>query len=186
MKYISINIGGTTLKITTKNIILCALFAALTAILSQISIPLPFTPVPINLAMVSVFIAGGLLGAKVGGISQLVYVIIGAIGVPVFANFTGGFGIVVGPTGGYIVGYVIATIVVGVIVKRLGDSLYSYTVAMAVGIFGCYFVGTAWFMHLTQNGLIEALLMCVVPFLIGDILKIILSAFLVKKLKKYV
>ncbi len=186
MKYIRINIGGTSLKITTKNIILCALFAALTAILSQISIPLPFTPVPINLAMVSVFIAGGLLEAKMGAISQLVYVIIGAIGVPVFASFTGGFGIIVGPTGGYIIGYIIATIIVGVIVKKLGDSVYSYAVAMTVGILGCYFVGTAWFMYITQSGLIEALLMCVVPFLIGDILKIILSAFLVKKLKKYV
>jgi len=59
-------------------------------------------------------------------------------------------------------------------------------VAMVVGILGCYFVGTVWFMHIIQSGLIEALLMCVVPFLIGDILKIILSAFLVKKLKKYV
>lgn len=173
------------MKITTKNIILCAIFAALTAILSQISIPLPFTPVPINLAMISVFIAGGLLGTKIGAISQLVYVIIGAIGVPVYANFTGGPGILVGPTGGYIVGYIIATIIIGVIAKRLEDSIYSYTVAMVAGILGCYFVGTAWFMHITQSGLIEALLMCVVPFLIGDILKIILSAFLVKKLKKY-
>lgn len=178
--------GGTTLKFTTKNIILCAIFAALTAILSQISIPLPFTPVPINLAMISVFIAGGLLETKISAISQLVYVIIGAIGVPVYANFTGGLGILVGPTGGYIVGYIITTIIIGVIVKRLGNSIYSYTVAMVVGILGCYFVGTVWFMHITQNGLIEALLMCVVPFLIGDILKIILSAFLVKRLKKYV
>lgn len=178
--------GGTTLKITTKNIILCAIFAALTAILSQISIPLPFTPVPINLAMISVFIAGGLLETKVSAISQLVYVIIGAIGVPVYANFTGGLGILVGPTGGYIVGYIITTIIIGVIVKRLGNSIYSYTVAMVVGILGCYFVGTVWFMYITQNGLIEALIMCVVPFLIGDMLKIILSVFLVKKLKKYV
>jgi biotin transport system substrate-specific component len=174
------------LKITTKNIILGSLFAALTAIFSQISIPLTFTPVPINLATVAVFIAGGLLGAKLGAISQLVYVIIGAIGVPVFANFTGGFGIVVGPTGGYIAGYIIAAIIVGVIVKKLGNSIYSYIVSMGVGIIGCYFIGTAWFMYLTQSGLIEALLMCVVPFLIGDILKIILSALLVKKLKKYV
>ena len=70
--------------------------------------------------------------------------------------------------------------------KKLGNSIYSYIVSMGVGIVGCYFIGTAWFMHLTQSGLVEALFMCVVPFLIGDILKIILSALLVKKLKKYV
>ena len=174
------------MKITTKKIILCALFAALTSVLSQISIPLPFTPVPINLATVSVFMAGGLLGAKEGAISQVIYVIIGAIGVPVFANFTAGLGIVVGPTGGYIAGYIVSAIIVGIIVKKLGDNMYSYIVAMSVGILGCYFIGTAWFMYLTKSELIEALLMCVVPFLVGDILKIILSAFLVKKLKKYV
>lgn len=174
------------MKITTKKIILCALFAALTSVLSQISIPLPFTPVPINLATVSVFMAGGLLGAKEGAISQAIYVIIGAIGVPVFANFTAGFSIVVGPTGGYIAGYIISAIIVGIIVRKLGDNIYSYIVAMSVGILGCYLVGTAWFMYLTKSELIEALFMCVVPFLFGDILKIILSAFLVKKLKKYV
>ncbi|HAK44165.1 MAG TPA: biotin transporter BioY [Clostridium sp.] len=174
------------MKITTKKIILCALFAALTSVLSQISIPLPFTPVPINLATVSVFMAGGLLGAKEGAISQVIYVIIGAIGVPVFANFTAGLSIVVGPTGGYIAGYIVSAIIVGIIVKKLGDNIYSYIVAMSVGILGCYFVGTSWFMYLTKSELIEALLMCVVPFLFGDILKIILSAFLVKKLKKYV
>ena len=110
---------------TTKKITLCALFAALTAILSQISIPLPFTPVPINLAMVSVFMAGALLGAKRGAISQVVYVIIGIIGVPVFASFTAGIGIVVGPTGGYIAGYIVAAIIVGIIVKKLGDNVHS-------------------------------------------------------------
>lgn len=171
---------------TTKKITLCALFAALTAILSQISIPLPFTPVPINLAMVSVFMAGALLGAKRGAISQVVYVIIGIIGVPVFASFTAGIGIVVGPTGGYIAGYIVAAIIVGIIVKKLGDNVHSYIVAMSVGIMGCYFIGTAWFMYLTKNDLIESLIICVIPFLIGDILKIILSAFLAKKLKKYV
>ena len=68
----------------TKMMILCALFAALTAVCSMISIPLPFTPVPINLATLSVFLAGGLLGSKYGSASQLVYVALGAVGLPVF------------------------------------------------------------------------------------------------------
>jgi len=174
------------LKIKTKEIIFCALFAALTAILSQISIPLPFTPVPINLATVSVCLGAGLLGSKLGAISQVVYVIIGAIGVPVFANFSGGLGIVAGPTGGYIIGYIVATILIGVIIKRLGENLNAYIIAMSIGILGCYTIGTAWFMYITKTGLFEALIMCVVPFLIGDMLKVVLSAFLVKRLKRFI
>jgi len=174
------------LKIKTKEIIFCALFAALTAILSQISIPLPFTPVPINLATVSVCLGAGLLGSKIGAISQVVYVIIGAIGVPVFANFTTGLGILAGPTGGYIIGYVVATILIGAIIKRFGENLYTYMIAMGIGILGCYTIGTAWFMYVTKIGLFEALIMCVVPFLIGDMLKVVLSAFLVKRLKRFI
>lgn len=181
-----LHIGGQTLKIKTKEIIFCALFAALTAILSQISIPLPFTPVPINLATIAVCLGAGLLGAKLGAMSQIVYVIIGAIGVPVFANFTGGLGVVVGPTGGYIIGYIVATILIGVIINKLGKGIYTYMIAMGIGILGCYVLGTAWFMYLTKNGLVEALLMCVVPFVIGDVFKIILSAFLVKRLEKVI
>ncbi|MEG1254586.1 biotin transporter BioY [Clostridium sp.] len=174
------------MKIKTKEIIFCALFAALTAILSQISIPLPFTPVPINLATVSVCLGAGLLGSRLGAISQVVYVIIGAIGVPVFANFTAGLGTVVGPTGGYIIGYIVATILIGVIIKRFGENLHTYMVAMGIGILGCYTIGTAWFMYITKTGLFEALIMCVVPFLIGDMLKVVLSAFLVKRLKRFI
>ena len=85
---------------------LTALLAAVTAACSWISVPLPFTPVPINLATLAVFLAGGLLGAKYGSISIITYVLLGAIGVPVFNSFTGGIGIITGPTGGYIIGYI--------------------------------------------------------------------------------
>jgi biotin transport system substrate-specific component len=165
-----------------KNIILYALFAALTAVLSQIAIPLPVTPVPINLATLAVFMAGGLLGANGGAISQAVYAIIGAIGIPVFAKFTGGLNILVGPTGGYIVGYIVAAWIVGFIISKAGKKFYVYVISMVVGLFACYAIGTAWFMFITKNGLVQALLMCVVPFLIGDALKIILGSFLVKRL----
>lgn len=170
----------------TKNTILCALFAALTGVFSQISIPIPITPVPINLATLSVCIVGGLLGAKRGAISQLVYVIIGLIGIPVFANFGGGVGRIVGPTGGYIVGYVVAATIIGIIIDKFGDKLQICIIAMSIGILGCYIVGTAWFMFVTKNTLAASLYLCVVPFLIGDVLKVIMASILVKKLKKHV
>ena len=92
----------------TASLVLCGLFAALTAICSYITIPLGFTPVPINLATLAVFLAGGLLGKKYGTASIAVYVMMGAVGIPVFAGFQGGVGVLAGPTGGFIAGYIAA------------------------------------------------------------------------------
>jgi biotin transport system substrate-specific component len=152
----------------TKKLILCALFAALTAVCSMISIPLPFTPVPINLATLSVFLAGGILGSKGGAISQLVYVALGAVGLPVFHSFTGGFGIIAGPTGGYLIGYIAGAWLIGFMTEKLGHGFYMNLVSMTAGLAVCYTLGTIWFMRLTSTGLAAALMLCVVPFLIGD------------------
>ncbi len=170
----------------TKTMILCALFAALTAVCSMISIPLPFTPVPINLATLSVFLAGGLLGSKYGSISQLVYVILGAFGLPVFHGFTGGLGIITGPTGGYIIGYVAAAWLIGFLGEKIGRGFYKNILSMAAGLAVCYTLGTLWFMYLTSTGFAAALMMCVVPFLAGDAIKIAAGAILVKKLYQLV
>lgn len=166
--------------------VLCALFAAATAVLSQLSIPLPFTPVPINLATLAIFIVGGLLGPVFGSISLTVYVILGAVGLPVFAQFSGGVGIILGPTGGYILGYIGAAFITGLIAKRLSRSFWGNVVAMTAGLAVCYAMGTAWFMISTGTGLLAALGMCVVPFLIGDALKILCGAFLVNRLARHV
>lgn len=176
----------------TTAIILCALFAALTAVCSGISIPLPFTPIPLNLATLSVFLAGGLLGSKWGAISQIVYVLLGAIGLPVFHGFTGGFGIIAGPTGGYIIGYIAAAFLIGYILEKFflskgATSAKIYIqciIAMVAGILVCYFLGTLWFMKLTHTSLLPALLSCVIPFLLGDAIKILIGALLVERLRK--
>ncbi len=170
----------------TKIMVLCALFAALTAVLSQLSIPLPFTPVPINLATLAFFIAGGLLGPVFGAVSLTVYAILGAVGLPVFAQFTGGIGIILGPTGGYILGYIAGAFLTGLIAKRLSQSFWGNILAMTAGMAVCYAMGTAWFMISTGTGLLAALGMCVIPFLIGDALKILCAAFLVQRLARHV
>lgn len=172
------------MKSRTKQLTLYSLFAALTAILSQISIPLPFTPVPINLATLSVLLSGAILGKKGGAISQIVYAILGAVGLPVYANFLSGIGILIGPTGGYIIGYIIAAFVVGIIVEKSEKNLKSYLLSMCLGIIACYILGTAWFMYITNNNLISALTLCVLPFIPGDIIKIIFGAFIANRLKK--
>lgn len=177
---------------------LCGLFAALMAICSMISIPLGFTPVPVNLATLGVFLAGGLLGKKYGTISLAVYVLIGAVGVPVFAGFRGGLSVLAGPTGGYIIGYIAAAFLVGLLtelflgrksaaVQKAGSprvkELLLCAAAMVVGLAACYLLGTAWFMISTHTGLWPALVSCVFPFLPGDALKIIAGSLLVQKLR---
>jgi biotin transport system substrate-specific component len=160
----------------------CALFAALTAILSQVSIPIG--PVPINLATLSVVMAGTVLGAKYGALSQLVYVLLGAAGLPVFAGFRGGIHAIVGPTGGYILGYIAAAWLVGVMSRRLGGKIIYLIVSMAAGITLCYLLGTVWFMIVTNTGLWASLMLCVFPFLIGDAAKIAVAVALVPQLRK--
>lgn len=164
----------------TLEMVLCALFAALSAVLSQISIPIG--PVPINLTHVSIFIAAGLLGSKHGSISQSIFVLLGAFGVPVFSGFSGGMRILFGSTGGFIIGYIACTFVTGLIIERLGKSIIALIFAMYIGWIITYSFGTIWFMFLTNTSLIEALPLCVFPFLLGDIPKTLLSAVLVNQL----
>lgn len=176
----------------TTYLVLCGLFAAITAVCSFITIPLGFTPVPVNLGTLAVFLTGGILGRKYGTISLAVYVFLGAVGVPVFAGFRGGLGVLAGPTGGYIIGYIAAAFLIGLIIDRLfakrterntmTETLLC-AVAMAAGLVICYALGTAWFMISTHTGLWASLVSCVIPFLIGDAIKIIVAAILVRKLR---
>ncbi|MEG0662261.1 MAG: biotin transporter BioY, partial [Anaerovoracaceae bacterium] len=170
----------------TTYLILIALFAALTGICSWISIPLPFTPVPIALATLVPTLAGGLLGPRYGTISMVVYLLLGGIGAPVFHNFTGGLGILAGPTGGYLVGYITSALICGLILslrEREKERWLTVAEAAILGHISCYVLGTGWFMLSTGTGLISALVLCVIPFLVGDALKLILSVLLIKKLR---
>ena len=172
-------------KFSTTMLCLCGLFAALTAVCSQIAFDIG--PVPFNLAMFSVFVAAGMLGSKYGTISQLVYVLTGAIGLPVFAHFSGGFSIITGPRGGYIVGYVAAAFITGIIAAKVNNKKYIVlSLAMLTGLIVCYALGTVWFMYITNRGFGESLGLCVLPFIPGDIIKIALATMLVTKLKKII
>lgn len=181
------NIKG---KVNVYPYVLCALFAALTAVCTFINIPLPFTPIPINLATLSVFMAGGLLGPKYGSISQIVYIFIGAIGIPVFSNYQGGLGVLAGPTGGYLVGYVLAALVVGLILNgsKIGSTqtIIRTVFACIAGMVTYFTLGTIWFMILTNTGLWASLVACVFPFLIGDAVKITAATILILRLKKHI
>ncbi|WP_077613186.1 biotin transporter BioY [Clostridium sp. Marseille-P2415] len=168
----------------TKNLVLCALFASLNALLSQISIPIG--PVPINLTHISTFAAAGLLGAKYGALSQIVFVLMGAVGLPVFSGFMGGIGRILGPTGGYIIAYAVCAYTAGWIMERFGKSVKVMIAAMYTGWILTYAIGTLWYVYITHTNFITALTLCVIPFLLGDGLKTVLSMALIKRLNPVV
>ena len=168
------------------------MFVAIMAVCSFITIPLGFTPVPVNLGTLGVFLAGGLLGRKYGTISLGVYVLLGAVGVPIFAGFKGGISVLVGPTGGYIIGYILAAFIVGSIVDRfldyedpLAKQYLVLVLAMVSGLLLCYALGTIWFIISTGTGVLPSLIACVFPFLPGDALKIAAATILVNRLRMY-
>ena len=166
----------------TRRLVLAALFAALTAVCSQLQIPLP--PIPINLALFAVYLSGALLGARWGALSMAAYALLGAIGAPVFVGFGSGPAALFGRTGGYILGYVFAAGITGLLSRRWGFAFPKLCAAMTVGTAACYLFGTAWFMFLTKMSLAASLSACVLPFLPGDAVKIALAALLTLRLRK--
>ncbi len=163
-------------------LLLSGLFAALIGVLSQVVIPLPF--VPINLALFGVHLAGLLLGPLYGLFSVSIYLLMGILGVPVFASFGAGPGVLFGMTGGYLVGYALCVLIVGALSPRLfGGRAGGWWAAMLLGLLACYAFGTAWFMNLTGYNLVASLWACVIPFLPGDGVKMLLAALLYRRLK---
>ena len=170
-----------TRTFSAKTLALCALFTALVAVCSQITIPLPL--IPINLALFAVYLAGALLGPWRGALSLLVYLLLAAVGVPVMAGFRGGLGNLVGNTGGYVVGYIFAAFLTGLLVQKLGDSFWKLCLAMVAGCAVCYFFGTLWYSVLSGTPFIASFSACVVPFLPCDVIKILLAALLTCRLR---
>lgn len=160
----------------TYDIVYIAVFAVIMAICSWISIP---AAVPFTLQTFGVFIAVGVLGGKRGSLSVLVFILLGAIGIPVFANFSGGIGVLAGPTGGYIIGFLFSALLMWAMEKLPGKKSVMQIVSMIAGLIVCYAFGTVWFVIVygRMNGPIgftAALASCVVPFIIPDIIKIAL------------
>lgn len=172
----------------TLNMVYISLFVALMAICSWIAIP---TVVPFTLQTFAIFLAVGLLGGKRGTIAVIVYLLLGFIGLPIFAGFRGGLGVIVGPDGGFLIGFIFTALVMWLIFKLFGKGTVSIVVAMVLGLIACYAVGTVWFMTIYaggtgEAGLMAALTACVFPFIIPDIIKIAAAVVVCKRLGKYV
>lgn len=180
------------MKSTTKDMVFIALSTTIIVICAFITIPFY---VPFTLQTFALFTIIGLLGTQKAFFSVCLYLILGAIGLPVFSGFKGGIGILFGPTGGYLIGFLLTTIVSGTFLHmylRKGKlSFIRFAIPMFLGLIVCYLFGTAWYILLYTNStesisFTSVLSICVFPFIIPDCIKIILSAYVVKLLKKHI
>ena len=149
-----------------------AVMTAVTCVLAPMSIPIG--PVLISFTNLAIYLALYLLGWKLGTLSYIVYVCIGMFGAPVFSGFTGGLGKLLGPTGGYIIGFIPMAILGGLAIERF-SSRGAHFAGMALGTAVCYAFGTAWFCFVAKMGVIPALSVAVFPFIPGDVAKILLA-----------
>lgn len=172
--------------ISTRNIVYIALFVCVITVCSWISVP---SAVPFTLQTFGVFCAAGMLGGKRGSFAVLVYILLGAVGAPVFSGFNGGIGYLCGLTGGYIVGFLFASLAYWVFTALFGKRTWSVSLGMVIGLIVCYAFGTAWFMFVYAKkfapiGVMDALLLCVFPFILPDFVKIALAVFMTKTVAK--
>ncbi len=165
------------------NLTLTALFAVIISVCSMLSFP---AAVPFTLQTFGIFLALFLLGGKYGTLSIAVYVILGLAGLPVFHNFTGGIGILMSGTGGYITGFILAGLLYAVITKLFGNRSTVKLTAAFAGLILCYITGTLWFTFTASpnEGFLPALLTCVVPYIVPDVVKILLALFIAKRTEK--
>ena len=158
---------------TIQKISFISILAAMICVLSPWSIPIG--SIPITLATFALYLIGGVTKKFDGLITILIYICIGIIGIPVFSSFRGGVGVILGVTGGYIVGYLPAVLIISFLTSINKKQFFWYPMSMVLGTIICYLVGTIWYMFQTENSFWYALSICVVPFLVFDIIKIIIA-----------
>lgn len=149
---------------------------------AQITIVLPFSVVPVTLAFFMVFVIGGLLGPRHGALCMLIYILMGMIGLPVFAGFNS-FSALAGPTGGYIVGYVPMAAIVGLFVHKFNKA-WLHIIGMLLGMFIGYLFGALWYMVLAEVSFVTSITVTIVPFILADLFKLILAYLVINRLRK--
>jgi biotin transport system substrate-specific component len=170
---------------TATKVLMSLLMACLTGIMAQIIIPLPWTPVPVTAQTFAVLCSGLFLGKKYGCLSQILYIVLGVAFIPWFGGMTGGLDILLGSTGGFLIGFVIASYFIGLITEKYADARNFKKMAAVIGIanFALIYIpglaGLALWFYLTQGtalGVVDLLMMGLVPFIAGDIVKILGAA----------
>ena len=163
-----------------KTLIFVALMAALCCVLGPLSVPMG--QIPVSLQVLAIYLCVYVLGMKWGTLSVFIYMLLGFVGLPVFAGFSGGPQKLFGPTGGYIIGFLFTAIVAGFVFDHIPSkgawSIVGQVLGMVLGLSICYIFGTAYFMLQMGTTLAESLAMCVLPFLLFDAIKIVIAVIL--------
>ena len=172
-------------KLSVRDMAYIALFAVMMAVCSWISIPYV---VPFTRQTFAVFLAVGVLGGRRGTVAVLVYLLMGAVGLPVFTGFSGGIGHLLGSTGGYIVGFVFTALVMWGMEGIPGNRTVVLTISMVLGLLVCYAFGTAWFLLVYARttgpvGVWTAVGWCVAPYVVPDLVKLALALVLRRRLR---
>lgn len=177
-------ISANTRRISTRQLTLIGVMTAVTCIIAPFSIPLPFSPVPISMTNLVIYITVYILGTKFSTISYLIYLLLGAVGLPVFSSFSGGLGKIAGPTGGYLVGFIFLALIAGYFVEHFQGRTAYALIGMVLGTCVCYLFGTVWLAMQMKLSFPAALASGVIPYLPGDCIKIVIALILGPKLKK--
>ena len=171
----------------SKKIVFTALFAALTAVCGFISIPVPGTPIPIVLQNMLVVLTGLLLGPIWGVAATVLFLVAGALGLPVFSGGTGGFARLMGPTGGFLYGYALATLAAGLVAQRpkygTKTPMIRLVLATVLGFVVMYIPGILHFMRVMDKTFSQTMTLCVIPYIPGDVVKMIVAVLLSSKLR---
>ena len=163
---------------SVKTMTMCAIMAALMCILGPMSIPIG--AVPISFTNLVIYLTVYLLGAKKGCISYLIYMLLGVVGLPVFSGYTGGIAKLAGPTGGYLVGFILLALISGIVLEKTNRNIVWSFVGMVAGTAIAYLFGTVWFVIQAQCTVGYALSVCVMPFIPFDLLKMVIAIALGK------
>jgi biotin transport system substrate-specific component len=162
------------MKLSARELVLVGLFAAITAVCAQISIPLPFTTVPFTLQVLAVCLSGAILGKRLGALSQIVYLLLGAIGIPVFAGFSGGLSKLVGNTGGYLIAFPIAALIIGYVFEKRNGIIVNF-LSMLAGLIVIYAIGVTQLKFVAGLPWPTAYVYGAAPFIILDVVKAIIA-----------
>ena len=160
-------------KFSLTQLIFMALMAAVMCIAGPLAVPIG--PVPITLTNLVIYIAVGVLGTAQGTISYCLYLLLGMVGLPVFSGYAGGLGKLAGPTGGYLIGFIFMALICGLFIEKWEKKIYMHFIGMVLGTAVCYVFGTAWLAYTAHMGFAAALAAGVIPFIPGDLVKIIIA-----------
>lgn len=162
-------------NLSVRRIALAGLLTAVICVLSPFALHIPFSPVPFSLGILAVFFVICVAGMKLGTISVLIYILLGLAGAPVFTDFTAGPGKLLGPTGGYIIGYIFLALIGGFFIDRFGRRPLLCIPGLILGTLVCYLFGTLWLQYQLQTTFFQALLLGVVPYIPVDLVKLVLA-----------